>query len=417
MKALLRPLSDGEATFALMHRELCGTTQVATLFSIKGSLSKERIAHAVKNWIRRFQILRVEIVEQDETLWFSERGFPQALPLAFAAGRFEGREDAILEEDINDVIAPGSLPWRLTVMYDETADETGFVFSRNHAISDGVTTARLITALLAAFDEPGDETLSLRLGRSIDDLTYRSEHLTCSGSRTASDVVSQDARSLTVFDAPAALEGRNASVISIPISSRDACRIGAICKQHALTINQYFGAAMIEAYARTCGQPDAVEIFTAASLRGRFAEAPVLDDLGCYIAVISAKVPLASPNEEGRDFVGLARTYGELVASSNRAFRPIRRAHSEIRDKVREMGDRAGHSGICITNLGRLDYYLGQRANRIMRLRTAVNRRAGNYGLVLHLLSHAGRMTASLAFASPSISRERAEAVVQTLMS
>ena len=404
----LRPLCEAEATFAFMHRELAGATQVVTLLTIDGLVPQKCIEEAVHRWMRRFQILRVEIVEREGHLWFAEQDFHAAAPVGFNHGRMDDRTDSIIAAELNDILSPEGVPWRLTFNLDPTTDETNLIFTRNHAISDGYSTARLLASFLDDLQSPTEKTLtSVPLGPNIDRLTYcpKPESLPPISDASAGGVP------LTSFDVQAPLRERSAGVIEVPIPADAAAGIHDLCKRHGLTFNQYFGAVLIKSYREMQDRVKTTTIFTAASIRTRFAETPMLRDPGCCIAVSSAKAPVA------RSVTDLAHRYGAAFAEADRRWRPQRRSHRELQAAIIDIGDRSGYPGICITNLGQLDPLLGAHARRIKRFRTAVNRKAGNYGLVLHLSSLNGEITGSLAFASPSISHARVEAIANSVAS
>ncbi|MER5429006.1 hypothetical protein [Streptomyces sp. NPDC002588] len=176
-----------------------------------------------------------------------------------------------------------------------------------------------------------------------------------------------------------------------------------------MTVNQFFAAALAESFAEVTGHSE-VSLFTAVSLRRRYAESPSLPDVGCFIDVLN--VPLRLDRD---DLPGHARDYAAALARIDAAWRPPVREHAAIRWAVEEAAAARSAPGICITDVGVADPALGPHADPVTGYRTVVNRTGANYGVVLHLGSLGGTFRTALAFGAPSTDRATVRAVAKAL--
>ncbi|MDH6112518.1 hypothetical protein P3T36_001401 [Kitasatospora sp. MAP12-15] len=391
MKAIRR-LSDVEASFALLHAALAGTTQVATLVTVDGLFERRALTVGVRSWARRLPILRLRIVEERDSLWFAE-GPDGIEPGQLRIGllpSFLSPED-LLTAELNDVLPTGGPLWRLRVAADPASGRTHLLFVRNHAISDGYSTSWIVRELLDRLfgaARPTDDAHA-RVSRNGDELTARAL-----GGRPPQEPASSAA---LPFFARRRWPERGTGFESLSFSPAESQAIKRSCKEGGITVNQFFAAALTEAFGSVTGRTE-LDFFTAASLRGRYQEEPALADLGCFITVLKQPV-----RADGLPLPAAAQRYRSGFGQADAAWRPTRRTHAEIRRSVLELGALEAFPGICITNLGVLDPALGPHAERVTAFRTVVNRTAANYAVVLHLSTFKGAFEAALAYGTPAM--------------
>lgn len=389
---LVRRLSDVEASFAQVHALLAGTTQVATLVTVDGLFERRALTSGVRAWARRLPILRLRIVQEQDALWFAE-GPDGVEPAQLRIGplpSFLTPED-LLTQELNDVLAAGGPLWRLRVAADPASGRTHLLFVRNHAISDGYSTSWIVRELLDRLFAAARPTQDAhaRVARNGDELTIRTP-----GGQPPQEPAASAA---LPFFARHHQPERAAGFQSLSFSPAESRAIKRLCTDGGITVNQFFAAALTEAFGSVTGRTE-LDFFTAASLRGRYQEEPALADLGCFITVLKQPV-----RADGLPLVAAARRYRAGFEAADAAWRPARRPHTEIRRSVLELGALEAFPGICITNLGVLDPALGPHAERVTAFRTVVNRTAANYAVVLHLSTFRGAFDAALAYGTPAM--------------
>jgi hypothetical protein len=398
---LPRRLGDVEAAFAYTHALMHGTTQVTTHVTVDGDIDPERLAEGAARWAGELPLLSLRIEERPDGLWFAAGPRrPRADQVRHSVLAAPDSPDDVLRRELNDVLETGGPLWRLHLVGDPAAGATHLFFTRNHAISDGHSTGAVVRALLDALFAPADggsphEVRSPYEVRSLvpcgDELTYLPP--APAGSPARRPVASP--RPLPFADHRPWSE-RRADFVPLELDREDSGFLTSWCKGHGLTVNQFFGAALAESFAEVTGRSE-VSLFTAVSLRRRYAQSASLPDVGCFISVLDVPLRL-----DGDDLPAHARDYAAALARADAAWRPPAREHAAIRRAVEEAAAARSAPGICITNIGVADPALGPHAARVTGYRTVVNRRGANYGLVLHLGSLGGTFRAALAFGTPS---------------
>lgn len=393
-----RRLSDGEATFALMHRHLAGSTQVTTLVSLNRVVRLSAIADAFEAVRRDTLLLRLRIVDDGGELFFVEDAARAAAVTVLewppAAPPSMSPVDDLLRGELNRTLDPHGPPWRVGVALDQTGGATHILWTRDHAISDGHTTTMVLSALLRRlFPAPGSAPVPPPPGVLPE----------IRGHSYAAPLPVDQLREPTgtgttiPFDAVAPLSARQAGYVPIPLTQAHSRRIMAYARAHGITINQFFAALLTAAWRHVTDRAEGT-VHTAISLRKRYPPLASGALLGCLIGVIPCVIPPGAA-----DLAPLARRYGAGLRAADSLWRPVDRPHRRVREDVEALGTRTGHAGICITNVGALDHALAPFAATIGAVRTVVNRRSGNYGVVLHLSSLGGHFTASLAHGVPCV--------------
>lgn len=398
----IRKLSDVEATFGYMHAELRGTTQITTLLSVNSLFRPELLAHSVATWARRIPILSLRIRETLGELWFCQG--PAKTEDQFRLSQLHPGQspDATMAVEVNDILPTGGPLWRLHAFAEPTAGSTHFFFTRNHAISDGYATGVVMKALLDVLfgganltEAPAFDTGSGRLPPRSDLLTYTPPSAeTPETAPPMPEYVGQ-----VPFFKNSPWTERRTGFITVDLTRDESASVQRTCKKHGLTINEFFATALAEAFAETVCQ-ETMGLYTAVSLRKRYAETGFLLEPGCFISVVQARLRLG-----GSSLVANARTYRTSLRVADAEWRPPQRTHAEIRSTVEGMAALQSFPGICITNVGRVDGALGDQAGRVTGFRTVVNRTGANYGIVLHLSTLNDSFGLTLAYGTPSMDR------------
>jgi hypothetical protein len=405
----VRRLSDVEATFAYTHALMHGTTQVTTHFTVSGEFDPARTARAAERWSRESPILSLRIEDRADGLWFRTGPRPRPEQIRHSVLSAPASATDLLSEELNDVIASGSWLWRLHIVGDPDAAATHFYFTRNHAISDGHSTAALVRAFLdVLLTEPADDQAHTgrvdSLAPNGDELTYRPPEPPDTPHRepvTRPDPVP--------FVAHRQWVERVADFVPLTLTEPESLALKDWCRGHRITVNQFFAAALAESFAQATGRSE-ISVFTAVSLRQRYRPSAPLPDVGCFINVVNAPLAL-----DRGDLAEHARAYAASFRRADANWQPPRRDHATIRRAVEEAATATASPGICITNLGIVDPALGPHASRVTGYRTVVNRTGGNYSVVLHLAMFKGAFGMQLAFGSPGTDRGTVQHVAKGL--
>lgn len=395
----IRKLSAVEASFAYMHALLRGNTQVTTLLSVNALFGSDVLTRSVACWVHRLPVLAVRIREDWGGLWFCEGPGPTADQLRLSRLPFGQSPTGMIARELNDILPTGGPLWRLHAVADPDAEATHFYFTRNHAISDGYSTAGLLRALLdilfgaVGAEGGGAAGAELRsLPRNSDQLTYRPPHpeTPLSGCPPIKQIPFYEIRPWGE---------RRTEFVTVDLPAEESAVVKRFCKAHGLTVNEFFVTTLAESFAETVSR-DAVGFFTAVSLRKRYAEAEFLPDPGCFISVVKAPLHL-----DGGSLVANAHNYRSRFGAADAAWRPSAWEHAQIRRAVENVAGLDAFPGICITNVGAVDTALGPHSDRVTGFRTVVNRIGANYGMVLHLSTFRGSFGLTLSYGSPSMDR------------
>ncbi|MFF5427792.1 MULTISPECIES: hypothetical protein [unclassified Streptomyces] len=408
-----RRLSDIEASFAWTHALMRGTTQVTTHVTVRGDLDPARLGEAVRRWAAALPILSLRIDERPDGLWF--RPEPGAPPPPVRTGVPDPgtSPDDVLREELNDVLDTGGPLWRLRLVRDPRGGSAHLYFTRNHAISDGHSTGAVLRSLLDLLYGRGEGPGSpYDVGRPAPN----ADELPCPPP-AAGTGTRPDGPEVPAAGGPAPLpfadhrpwDERGTDMVPLAFTAEESLAVRAWCKEHGTTVNQFFAVALAASFAQVTGRTE-ISLYTAVSLRRRYAPPTPLPDVGCFISVLPVPLRL-----DGDDPVRQARAYATALARADAAWRPPRRDHAEIRRAVGNLAAARSSPGICLTNVGVVDPALGPHAGRVTGFRTVVNRTGANYGTVLHLGTLHGAFTATLAFGTPSTDPATVRGVAKAL--
>ncbi|MFD9358919.1 hypothetical protein [Streptomyces sp. NPDC060031] len=395
----LRELDDIEASFAYMHAELGGSTQVTTHLAVASLFGPDEFARAVEGWVRELPVLTLRIRESvDGGLWFHAGPPPgpeQVRHGALPAGRSPRR---VLREELNEVLETGGPLWRLRALEDVPGGVTHLFFTRNHAISDGFTTGVMAGALLGHLfgAAPGPTAaVPAQFPPHPGRFTYRPPRY----EPPVAGAAAPSAAPPVPFDRAAPWPQRRADYVALDLSAAESAGVRAYCAEQGVTVNEFFATALAESFAAATDRTE-LDLFTAVSLRGRCEGARLLADPGCRIGVVRAPLRLG----DGGLAANAAR-YRSAFRAADTEWRPLARDHVEIRGAVRALAGRDSAPGICITNVGVVDPALGPHAQHVSEFRTVVNRTAANYAVVLHLSTFRSVFGLTLAYGAPSVDR------------
>ncbi|MFE9427487.1 hypothetical protein ACFYNO_31460 [Kitasatospora sp. NPDC006697] len=377
---LPRRLTDIEASFAYTHALAKGTSQVTTLVTVSGEPDEQRVESAVARWAGELPVLALRITERPEGLWFTSG--PAFLPEQLRQRELLAGEtpDELLRRELNQLLPTGGPLWRLRAVRDPGSGCTHLLFTRNHAISDGHSTGAVVRALLDAL-----------FGRSGPPSPFRVRELPVAPPEVIDHQTGSPMASRLPFARQASWSQRSADLLTVPLTRTEGVALRSWCKRQGVTVNQFFGAAFVQAYGEATGRT-VLELATAVSTRRRHR----VPDVGCYIGVLG--VPVRTDGE----LVLRAREYGAALVRAGAGWQPPAREHARIRQAVEQVAAARTAGPICLTNVGPVDQALGPHAARVTGYRTVVNRTAANYGLVLHLGGYAGGFAATLAFGTPA---------------
>lgn len=398
-----RRLTDAEATFALMHSDLGGATQVVTHLALTVVIPEHVAKSAVDDWVGQSPLLETQVRWHGSNLWLERRCMTQGV-FSYEASGSPVDEDAIMHEELNRPVPSEDAPWRLRFVVAEVSGQTHIYFARSHAISDGATTAHLMRDLAGRLVEAPPLT-DPAVDITADGVRYSDLPL---NRHEASGCATPPAPAPIAL-VPAEPAERTSEFVSWTVASDEMGPSATRAKEQGLTINELLSSAFAMATAEVLERHD-IGFYTAVSLR-RWLPPAAASAPGCTIGVVRHGVDTG-----GRPLEQVALDYRRQFAKALAAWRVPDRDHRQIQTDVRALLGHATSAGICITNVGSADPAFGDIAGQVVRYRTIVNRRAANYAIVLHAGSLAGVFDLALSFGSPSMPATAVKAVSDRMM-
>lgn len=400
----IRSLSMVEASFAYMHSLLSGNTQVTTLVTVDGYHTIENVRTCLSSVFLRHPLLAACIREEQGALWFYlHNDFSRIEISEISAPKGLCAHD-LLQHELSDLLPSEHALWRMRMATERDDNVTHFLFTRNHAISDGHSTCVIFSDFLAALYGERYATSRALTGefpRGLDE--WVSEGMTIGCAKQSADDVAEvviDSRSrLPVYDhAPVGNRATGVSIICLRESA--AGRIINACHTHNVSVNDLFSAVLVKCFCDATVTNE-TNLFTAVSLRNRLGVPGHIGDIGCFITVLDNHVPYS-----GESVIELAARQSAALRESMRAWRPANRTHSQIKTSIAQLRESQHFPGISITNLGVVDGVIGARSQVVREFRTVVNRAGANYGIVLHLSTLHDQFTITLTYPTPSMPHE-----------
>ncbi|MBD8596649.1 hypothetical protein [Pseudomonas sp. CFBP 8772] len=366
-----RLLDETEQRFHqnFLHRN--GNTQVTSLLTVPGCVSAVQARKAFAQLIADYPFLRQKIVPISSQRY----GFVQVedhVHATLCATQPPLCADALLKLELNCLLGDQE-GWRALVVPDPAVNRTHILLTRNHAISDGYSTARLVNSL------------TLYLGSTpsgADDLQPGAFHLRLHHWRESPIETGK---------------ASYADFLRLQVSADAAQRIGQLRETSGFTSNAIWGGVFAYSYLRHTGVP-ALDLFTAYSLRDPSGHAEPLSK-ACLIDVRKATF-----SAEPLDLMGCIERYGWVVSQDKAQLR------AKVATPVRhvDVADNPTRPALAFTNTGLLDRFLTPPTGRVLGFSTLVNRSGGNYEFVLHLGRFNGTWHAALAFSSLKVHRAAA---------
>lgn len=360
-----RLLDETEQRFHQNFLNRNGNTQVTTLLTVPGCVSPLRACKAFGQLVADYAFLRQKIVPvgNDSHGFVAVEDEVQALPCTPPTSLLP---DVLLKLELNRLLADQE-GWRALVVTDPEIDQTHILLTRNHAISDGYSTARLVNSLAGYLGE---------MPASLDD---RAAH--------AFRIRLAHWRGSPIETGKASY----ADFVRLQVSSEAEKRIDQLRTASGFSTNAIWGGVFAHSYLRHFGVP-AFDLFTAYSRREPGAAGAPLTK-ACLIDVRKTTLDSQSP-----DLYGCIERYAQAVAEA----RALLGTHEET------VLDHTPRPALAFTNTGSLERFLTHPAASVIGFSTLVNRTGGNYDFVLHLARFNGTWHAALAFSSLKVERSTA---------
>ncbi|MFJ4374571.1 hypothetical protein ACIP1T_18440 [Pseudomonas japonica] len=362
---LHRLLDETEQRFHRNFLDRNGNTQVTTLLTVPGCVSALRARKAFARLVADFPFLRQKIVPcgADRYGFVPVQEHVQASACATPPSL---QVDALLKLELNRLLGDEE-GWRALLVVDAAIKQTHILLTRNHAISDGYSTARLVDSLVG------------HLGVNpavVDRRASRAFHIRLAHWR-ASPV---DAGRASYAD-----------FVRLQVSAQATQRIEQLRATSGFTSNAIWGGVLAHSYLRHADVP-AFDLFTAYSLREPDSDGQPVTK-ACQIDVRKATLG-------GKDsgLVECIERYAQVVVAD--------KARLSLHEP--EVGDDTPRPALAFTNTGPLDRFLTRPATAVLGFSTLVNRSGGNYHFVLHLGRLNGTWHAALAFSSLNVERSTA---------
>ncbi|NVZ19462.1 hypothetical protein HX794_07405 [Pseudomonas costantinii] len=374
-----RLLDETEQRFHQNFLDRNGNTQVTTLLTVPGCVSPLRACKAFGQLVADYSFLRQKIVP----VGTGEYGFvpvEERVQSADCIAPASLHVDALLKLELNRLLGDQE-GWRALIVADAEINQTHILLTRNHAISDGYSTARLVDSLAGYLGENPS---------GPDSRASRAFHIR-----------------LAYWDASPVDTGKAsyADFVRLQVSGQAAQRIDQLRTASRFTTNTIWGGVLAYSYLLHAGV-SAFDLFTAYSLRESGSHCLPLTK-ACLIEVRRATL-----NGQDPDLLGCIERYAQVVAE-DKARLGVREAN---------LADDTPRPALAFTNTGQLDRFLTQPAPVVLGFSTLVNRSGGNYDFVLHLGRFNGAWHAALAFSSLKVERATAlafkaqiEAVLEAL--
>lgn len=403
----LRRLGQIEAAMACAHALLAGNTQATFLLSLRGDIAADAAARAMRALAGAVELLACVIVERDGELWFARPadGTPRpagdGVPVTEEILAGPADAAALLAAETGRVLDAGRVLWRLHVVRENDGRATHLLLTLHHAAADAETAAWLLAALVERLDGQGGSgqegalpALPLTIGADAH-----------AGAHAGAVVRRQPAAESCplAFPVQAPLVERSTGVLTADFDPDDSARAVALARRQGISVNALLAGLFTGAFGEAAGC-HRINLFTAASLRGRLVPDRTIEDPGCFITVPAVPCTLDG------DAVAGARRFADALAERLDAGLPPVRPHSELRRAAEAVGMATAFAGIGMTNLGFSDRLRRAAGSRFLEYRPAVNRVGGNLGLTLHVTRSPDTIDCTFTYPRPLLPDAMAEA-------
>lgn len=363
-----RLLDETEQRFHQNFLHYNGNTQVTTLITVPGCVSSERAIKSFDKLVLEYEFLRQKIMPvcEDQYGFFEVEGKVQLQPYDLPLGL---SPDALLKFEMNRLLADEE-SWRSLVVADHELDQTHILLTRNHAISDGYSTARVVNSLLDYLGETPSTHGCMPASAFYIRLSHWNE-------------------SPIVTNKPS-----YADFLRLEISTKAEDRIGLLSLLSGFSKNVIWGGVLACSYFECSGVP-AFDLYTAYTLRAPSSNNRPLSK-ACLIEVRKKTL-----EKRELDVCGYIERYADAVAEGK----------AELGKGKGTSVENCSRPALAFTNTGRLEHVVTHSKLPLLRFLTVVNRSGGNYRFVLHLGRLNNAWCAALAFSSLSVKQSAALAL------
>jgi hypothetical protein len=386
---LLRPLDRVEAQFAYLHALMHGNTQVVSQLLVATVVAPQELLQAARILFERYQVLRTCIRENNGELWFAEHGnFSRISFEVTHASSLEAVGQDLQEELARPLDSARGL-WRLRLVRIPVYKRSVIILTRNHAISDGFSTALIFRELVAILSAVRKGQLPVGRNEPL-----ASWPVVRPGARSPAGSVSAPMLRFSSFDP---VPSRTPRFLDLDITRQDSDRLFGFCKSNNVTVTHLLSALFMKSYCRV-RETDTTDLFTAVSLRSKRFHSEPVQEMGCHITVVRT-VPIGVAS----DMLTLARECGRLLETAIAAWQPQSASHPALRAEVEALASTDRFGGIAITNVGSAVAKDFSGDICPLGMRTIVNRVGANYAVVLHVLSFDGKLCLTFAYSEPAM--------------
>nr|AYM54550.1 hypothetical protein [Racemicystis crocea] len=422
-----RKLGFWETICEIAHDDFNGTGMVLQIARLRGPLTEGMLREALTALRRRHAILRARIRVLDGVSHLQVEDDPGPVALRVLARTHEEQWKTVAEDEMGKKFTPeDGPPWRLVFIHDPGGDRSELVMVFHHVISDGMSTMRFTSDLLAAcgrLAEGGaaDAGPALPLLPSVEEMLRKAPSWLGYLGREAYKTIFGAKPTPVPFEGYAPLASRKTRNIYRVMGESDLGRLVERCQRETTTLSGALNAALIQAGTRVRGVPlpATISCNSAISLRKLCAPEVGPEHFGCFVTVLPTQHVLTSETA----FWDLSRACKRALDAQidKHAFQPKSFSKSFLvkgaGSLLRSADERREHiMGYGVSNLGRLDLPERYGPLCVEEMYFGTARHAGDYVLSLSVVTLFGRMFCAFAWEEPLMSERTAEAVVDAFM-
>ncbi len=188
----------------------------------------------------------------------------------------------------------------------------------------------------------------------------------------------------------------------------------ALCHSRGLTVNAVLNSAMLLSAQRLAGSPIRSPLFSPVNLRNRTVPPVESDYLGCYLSVVFT----SHPRIDGRtDLFELARDcHQKILSAIPRQTRSPREFDLSALEKMVEnlvvSSSGSFNLGFSCSNMGEPEVGEDHGSHRLEAFYTVTNQSAGNFPMMLNVVTISGEMFFTFVYTYPLMSEDWAVSFV-----
>lgn len=420
---LVRPLGFGEARMHVLRAQFGGTTQAAAVVRLRGELDVTKLRAALRALQARKELLRVDVTEVGDALWFRRQPMAPEAPLTVLPREDDDHWRRLLEAENSRALGAERGLWHVFALAAPSASpqEHELVLLAHHALVDATATHAFFDELLREATEPKRASAEASIQPIADpaELMVRSP-----GGRGTGDWQEFEARSAKRAEvrapftplahvAKAPVPERVTKVIPIVPSVNACAAIQRACSSLGLPQSSYIAALYLVALKRQLPEREQLVLSTAMSLREHTGGRITPQDLGCYLAVVST----SHATEQGKPLDVLAREH-------QRAFALSAMVHGQNPTEVRLDRLRASMDALATADSFLLDFGIAHVTMpldvrygglEVTAFFSSANRAIGSAAAILHSVQLRDRFFLTVNYTSPLQSDAWAGALARDL--